>query len=115
MIGLWYRPPGSGSDYDPFFMVHSLRELVNFLPMQLSCLLAALMTVWKIPFPLLTATIVSTLWYMATDITITLAKGNGSLLSWVSMMFGVLCIFVAYELDKYIMETRRQQQQQQQQ
>lgn len=106
MVGLWYRPPGSGNDYSPFFTDHSLRELVNFLPMELSGLLAALITVRIIPFPFLTAIIGFVLWYMVMDWTSTLAGDHWGtwyqdVQMWVSMAYGTLCIGFAYMLDKY--------------
>lgn len=96
-VGLWYRPPNTPY-YDPFWTAHSVEELCNFLPMELGGVLAAAFTFYWMPFPFLLALIASVFWYMVCDWAV-LVRRKQNLPYWVSMIYGILCLLVAFALE----------------
>jgi hypothetical protein len=102
MLGLWYRPPGRY--YNPFFESHSQKELLNFLPMEIGLLIAAVGAMAFIPFPFLTAVMAYLLSYVCLDWAYTkfVKKAdpyyNAPL--WISMSLGVIYTITALSVER---------------
>ena len=97
-VGLWYRPSNTRY-YDPFWTDHDVKELCNFLPMELGGVLAAALTFYWMPFPFLLALIASVFWYMVCDWAV-LVRRKQNLPYWVSMVYGILCLLAAFVLER---------------
>jgi hypothetical protein len=114
-LGLWYRP----GDIDPKYYnplanpgMRQMRELVNFLPLQLVTLLGATVLVTgRFPFPFLTVLIIILLWYMVYDWNATLSVPYGpenDWEAWMSAVYGAACVGVAYTMEKIHHKRQRQ-------
>jgi H+/Cl- antiporter ClcA len=106
MLGLWYQP-SNDPYYDPLSLRHDLKEVLNFLPMEVGGLIAALFALKCIPFLFLMAIIALIPWYnMIYDWSNAATKGSNSpspvwdLPFWMSILYGILCVLFAYSVDK---------------
>ena len=99
--GLWYRPSGvDPAYYNPLDHVNTLQELRNLLPMEISVLLATIVTLGYFPrAPLLTLVPLLVMWYMVVAWTQTCASFE--IVSTINALYGVLCIAMALSVDRY--------------
>lgn len=104
-LGLWYHPDGvDPAYYNPLDHVDTVRELVNLLPMEMSAIVAALVTLLCYPVPLLTAVPLYTSWFMTYGWTYHWWMGDykNDMVGIITMLYGLLVLVGAYGLERYI-------------
>lgn len=98
MTGLWY----DGADSEQLEAYHIWIKS-NWFFIDLSTIIAGLLTLRFIPFPFLMAPVAFSLWYMSMDLTPLLfgkIDFDWHERLWVSLIFGLLMLIVAYFIDR---------------
>jgi hypothetical protein len=100
-LDLWKYARGDPGTYQSFFpYMHG-----SWLYMEIAAVIAALLAVWRYPFPFILAVAGVALWFMSMDLALWFTRTPGSYSSdfetrrFVSMLFGIVMILAAWAAD----------------
>lgn len=99
-LDLWKYAQGDPGQYQNFFpYVHG-----SWLYMEIAAVIAALLAIWRYPFPFILAVAGVALWFMSMDLALWFTRSPGAYddfetRRFVSMLFGIAMIVVAWAAD----------------